>query len=508
MLVRTTAWMAMTALVIAISPAMAQIGPCPAPVATPSVQRADVEVVLLEGRGDPIDLPTIGDAPSDGSGRFFIAEREGRILVVDGGAVLPTPMLDMSAGLLTENGRGLLGFTLHRDFAVSGAPGEGRMYTWHTAAPGVPADFPVDTPVHTHVLTEWRTLAGNGNVVDPASRREIFRSDHAHPGHTGGGMDFDSNGYLYIALGAAPNRPLESQDTSHPAGTIMRIDPLHPSLTIGSPDPISPNGNYRNPATNPLVGLPGLDEVFAWGVRHPWRLTIDPLTDAVYVGDVGQGSYEEVNRIERGGNYGWPYLEGSCPGIRAMPHPPPVLIDPLVSYGREDGRCVIGGHVYRGSAIPDLWGKYIFADLTQGTGNYFAEPGRLFVLDVYDQHGVPIAPGTGVLRELRIGPKDEGIPLTVFSIAVDGDGELLLLGIRTPSSGAGVYRLVPLDACYADCDPSTGPGVLDIFDFLCFGNRFSAGDPYACDCDMSTGGGVCDIFDFLCFGNAFNAGCP
>ena len=154
--------------------------------------------------------------------------------------------------------------------------------------------------------------------------------------------------------------------------------------------------------------------------------------------------------------------------------------------------------------MPNLRGKYLFADLSRFGS---PTPGRFLMYEVYDEFGQVRPPANSGIREILVGPNNDQLTFTVHSLAEDMDRELYLLGVG--GSGTSSYSVVAkvVPQCWADCDQTSGQMVLDIFDFLCFGNFFAAGDPYACDCDTTTGPGVCDIFDFLCFGNAFGLGC-
>lgn len=484
----------------------------PAPFPMGSIS-ARVEPILLQDRGDPIFEPRCWAPAGDGTGRVFFLEQIGRVHIYQTGAVLQQPVLDVSDRMYYAQQRGLLALVLHPGFADVSSPGHQKLYTWSCEPRNsAPPDYALLSGPITHqlVLTEWTMSASNPNSADPGLEREVFRADFGAPSHSGGSPVFGPDGYMYFSMGAPANRPLSGQEHDHPDGSILRIDPLDPLLTPASLDPISANGKYRIARDNPFVGVAGhAPEIYAWGLRHPWRMAFDPLTGVLIAGDVGDALYEEVNIILRGGNYGWPYYEGDCPGLYPPPNPAPEFVKPIIVWHHDEGRAVVGTHVYRGSAIPELYGRLLAVDMTKYRGGFFSGPGRIFHAAVYDANGALLPRNEIVVEELQIGEGGEGLPMAPVDVAIDADGEIILLGVVTPWQGGSVYRLEPLvKACYADCDQTTGPGVLDIFDFLCFANAFAAGDPYACDCDVSTGPGVCDIFDFLCFGGAFAAGCP
>lgn len=478
----------------------------------PAFQVGPIEVelqpVLRQALGAPIFEPRAWDHARDGTGRIFYIEQIGTLHIIQNGQVLPQACLDISSRLSYFEQRGLLGFILHKDFANPAAPGYQLLYTWHceprnSATP----DYALAQRTHQIVLTEWKMSTANPNVVNLASERQLLRLDHGSPVHSAGGMAWGPDGYLYLTVGTPSNQPMNGQTNEHPDGSMLRIDPLHPTLTPGSTDPISRNGKYRIPADNPFAGSQTLaQEIFAYGLRHPYQMSIDQQTGVILAADVGQASFEEINVVVKGGNYGWPYLEANCTGLFELPDPPPVLIPPIVWWDHTEGRAATGAMIYRGS-IQALRGKMIVSDLTLMTGGFYRGPGRLFYADIFDSNGQVLPPSQVTLQELRL--TTGALPLALVALTTDPDGELYLFGVDYPNVGASIYKVTgPPTGCYPDCDQTTGPGVLDIFDFLCFSNAFANNDPYACDCDTSTGPGVCDIFDFLCFGSAFSAGCP
>lgn len=477
---------------------------CPPDLVATGKARVVLETIADSRLGDPVDNPLA--LVESGDGRLFMVNRPGTVHVIEGGVINPIPTLDIRGELLWSHSRGLTGFALHRDFHVHDAPGYSKIYVYYTQEAGTaPATWPLQVVEHQNVLAEWTMDPLDPGRVHPDSRREIFRADHRSIVHMGGDLKWGPDSYLYIAIGSPPSRRASSQENDHPDGSIMRIDPLDPSLTPLSPDPVSTNGRYRVPIDNPFVGMAiATPEVWAFGLRHPWRMSFDRVTGELFSADVGGSLHEEINHIQRGANYGWPYREGPCEGPDAPPMPPPHMHEPIVAYGHADGTAIIGGHVYRGAAMPWLRGTYIFADHSR---EGFPTAGRLLAVDLYDEFGTVREPSRSGIVEVRPAVIQNQLDFTVHSLSEDACGELYVMGLGRDATTiySVIRRIIP--ACWADCDQSTGAGVLDVFDFLCFGNLFAAGDPYACDCDASTGRGVCDVFDYLCFGNAFSQGC-
>ena len=215
----------------------------------------------------------------------------------------------------------------HPGFDDPTSPGFRTLYTYNSEATSRPADFSTiptgSNPNHQSVISEWKVSATNPNQVDVSSRREVMRIDQPQANHNGGALAFSPvDGQLYISLGDgggandAKGRPNDightrpqgnGQDTTNVLGDILRINPL--ATGAGN---LSANGQYRIPTDNPYVGAdPGVDEIFASGLRNPFRMSFDALTGDLIVGDVGQNALEEVNIVTKGGNYGWNLKEGS-----------------------------------------------------------------------------------------------------------------------------------------------------------------------------------------------------
>ena len=418
---------------------------------------------LATGLTSPMGLTHAGD----GSDRLFVYDQDGRVHLIKDGAVQANPFLDARDHLVSLSAgfdeRGLLGLAFHPDFATAGAPGEGKLYTYTSEPVVANADFTTTEPVaehnHQSVVAEWRVDAGNPDQVDSDSRRELMRIDQPQFNHNAGAIKFrESDGYLYIALGdggggndtgAGHSEGGNSQDLSNVHGSILRIDPLDPALTAGSPNAASANGQYRIPADNPLLSdASAIDEIFAYGLRNPWKFSFDAVTDRLIVGDVGQREVEEVNIVEAGDNLGWAVKEGSFLFDQSDgsidPEPTVVegLTDPVLEYANNasahfdgDGIAIIGGFVYRGSLMPQLQGKYIFGDLS-GAG-FGTAAGRLFYADLDE----------GWIRELVVDGGD-GLGLYLFGFGEDADGEIYVLastdiGPNVSAAGGQVFQVVP-----------------------------------------------------------------
>jgi hypothetical protein len=244
-----------------------------------------------------------------------------------------------------------------------------------------------------------------------------------------------------------------AQNLTVALGKMLRIDPLNPTLTPASPNPASGNGQYRIPADNPFHGVGQVPEIYAYGFRNPYRFSFDRANGQLIVADVGQNTIEEIDRVVKAGNFGWAMKEGdflfdrttggvgAAPGNRS-PGSPAGLIDPIsgpagtLEYDHSDGISITGGFVYRGHAIPELIGKYVFGDLALRTQPTRAD-GRLFYADL----------DTGDIKEFQLPQFANGVlpnGLTVHGFGQDENGELYAMVTNTPPNGTGgiVYEFV------------------------------------------------------------------
>jgi len=444
------------------------VEPEPEPLENPIPEPIEKGVVKIEletiatGLTAPVYLTHAGD----GTDRLFVVDQPGRILLIENGQLLSTPFLDVtdrvhmpgffgSQDVNDFDERGFLGLAFHPDFADPQSPGYQKIYTYTSEMNELPANFtteplPADVVFdHQSVIAEWTVDAQNPNAIDISTRREIIRIDEPQFNHNGGMLAFGPDGYLYISIGDGgagndvadghgPTGNGQNINTVH--GSILRIDPLDP-VTTTSPDNVSLNGKYRVPTDNPFVGFDGLDEIYAYGFRNVWRFSFDSLTGDLVAADVGQGQIEEIDIVGAGGNYGWNLKEGTFSfdpetgtinnGINGLPEG---LIDPVVQYDHDEGISITGGFVYRGSAIPELSGKYVFGDFSSG---FFQADGRLLYADL----------ATGLIQEFIIGLDDRNLGLYVKAFGQDADGELYLLAGTAlgPYGDLGVIlKIVPV----------------------------------------------------------------
>lgn len=413
---------------------------------TPGSVRVNLRPIVPSGGG--LTAPNLLIGANDGTNRLFVTDQIGQVRLIQGGVLQSVPFLDVRSHMVTLNPRyderGLLGLAFSPTFGIPGTPGYGKLYTLTTEPVTRTADFTVAMPPgvafnHQNVLAEWTVSATNPNVVDPASRRELLRVDWPQMNHNGGMVAFGPDNHLYVSMGdggagndVGPGHGAigNGQDLTNPLGTVLRIDPRGSN---------SANGQYGIPADNPFVGTPGaVQEIYAYGLRNPWRFSFDRATGQLVLADVGQGTVEEVNIITAGGNYGWNLKEGQFrfdPVTGQVSNDltglPPGLIDPVLQYDHDEGTTVIGGFVYRGSAIPELQGKYIFGDW----GSFTEPRARIFVGDLM----------TGTIKELRINNLE--LSLWLLGLGQDDQGELYVLGSRSlgPSGLTGqIFKIEPV----------------------------------------------------------------
>ncbi len=294
----------------------------------------------------------------DGSNRLFLLEQDGQVWVWNGSQVLTTPFLDIESDVAQGAYIGLFGLTFHPNFAING-----HLFVNYTYSPGAGSD---------RMRVERFTVSvGDPNLADLATRSVIIEYENHNGQHNGGDLTFGPDGYLYIAMGDSGGQedPYNTgQDISDLQGSILRIDP------DGAP-PGAPNDlcglvqNYAIPAANPFAGGSGdCDEVWAYGLRNPWKISFDRITGDLFIADVGQWAYEEVNvepaSSPGGTNYGWDCREGShdFSGAASPACPGPTMVDPALEYDHSGGKCsVTGGYRYRGM-ITGLQGVYLYAD--------------------------------------------------------------------------------------------------------------------------------------------------
>ncbi|HSV99299.1 MAG TPA: PQQ-dependent sugar dehydrogenase [Sedimentisphaerales bacterium] len=397
----------------------------------PSPVRVDLQTVA-SGLAAPVLLVPDPARP----GRLHIVDQVGLIRVIDHGLLLDKPFLDLTSLVVpvrvNYDERGFLGLAFHPGYGDPNSVGAGKFYTYTSEPVQGVADFTVQVPAgtamnHQSVVREW-LWDGVSEQVDPTTSRETLRVDQPQSNHNAGHMEFGPDGYLYIAFGdgggandtAAGHGPTgNGQNINTIHGAIARIDPLHPSSTPDSQDSAGANGAYRVPTDNPFVGADGIDEIFAYGLRNPYRFSFDALSGALIVPDVGQNRVEEINIVRKGRNYGWNVKEGTfafdpATGSVGRVLNDPRFSDPVVQYDHDDGLSIIGGYTYYGTAVPALWGQYVCGDFSR---QFSVPEGRLFVADLF----------TGQIQELLIGAAGDPLGLFVKGFGQDLEGEVYLL---------------------------------------------------------------------------------
>ncbi len=314
-----------------------------------------------------LKAPTMLTTAGDGSNRLFVADQPGKIYVIKNGELLQTPFLDLTDKMVKVNPvydeRGLLGIAFHPNYQTNG-----RFFVYYS---GLKSAEGVD---HESIIAEYSVSLENPNLADPMSEKIILRVDQPEINHNGGQLAFGPDDYLYIGLGDGGGAGDQhgvignGQNISSLLGKILRID-------IDSASP------YAIPPDNPFVSGEGLDEIYAYGFRNPYRFSFDRSMGTVYVADVGQDEWEEIDIVEKGGNYGWRILEGTHlydPDLAEYLNISiGTLKSPIHEYSHDVGRSVIGGYVYQGDQSPALVGSYVFGDWST---EYIKPDGKLYYL--------------------------------------------------------------------------------------------------------------------------------
>jgi len=345
--------------------------------AAPSAPQVRLQPVL---RG--LDQPVYVTHAGDRSGRLFVVEQGGLIRVARGGQVRPTPFLDLRRRVVAGGEMGLLSVAFHPRYAANG-----RCFVNYTSQEGEHLKT---------VIAEYRVSAADPDVANPAER-VLLEIPQPFRNHNGGLNLFGPDGMLYIGMG-------DGGSAGDPFNNGQRLDTLLGKLLRLDVD----GSGIRVPSDNPFVGRAGArPEIWAWGLRNPWRFSFDRATGRLFVADVGQNAIEEIDLVERGGNYGWNIMEGSrC--FRAPDCETTGLRLPIAEYTHEQGCSVTGGYVYRGSRIRELAGRYLFGDYCSG---------RLWALTE--------APGGRWSTSLLL---DTGVRISSFG--EDQDGEIYVVDHR------------------------------------------------------------------------------
>jgi len=336
----------------------------------------------------------------DGSNRFLVTEQRGVISIFDNRPDVQraTVFMDLSGRVSTAgNEEGLLGFAFAPDFDRSRA-----FYVYYSAAQG-----------RRRTVVSRFTAGADRSSGDPASESVILEVDQPFPNHKGGQIAFGPDGFLYIGLGdgGSANDPgNRAQNLNELLGKILRIDVSGTAAGL----------NYRIPADNPFVGRSGArPEIFAYGLRNPWRFSFDQANGDLWAGDVGQNAFEEIDLVRKGQNYGWNRIEAEqCRGGGACDKSDTVL--PVIFYPTGANCSVTGGFVYRGGRIPQVQGAYIYGDYCSG---------KIWAL----RHD-----GSRTTEQMEVADTD----FRISSFAVDRSGTLYGLAHGEAPGGGGIFRLI------------------------------------------------------------------
>lgn len=342
---------------------------------------------VVTGLASPVQIVD----PDDGSGRMFIVQQTGQVLILEDGAITGT-LLDISGQISTSSEQGLLSIAVHPDFAETGL-----LYIDYT-----------DTAGNTQI-EEWTISADDPNTADPASARTILSVDQPAENHNGGLLMFGPDGYLYIGLGDGGNQGDPNgngQNLGVLLGKILRIDIDHTEGDLP----------YAIPEDNPFADSDeARSEIWAYGLRNPWRFSFDKETGDLYIGDVGQGNWEEADfqpAGEGGYNFGWNTMEANdCYAVANCD--PSAFTLPFFYYSHDSGGCSItGGYVYRGEAVENLSSGYLVGDYC--TGYIWA-----------------VNPETGATSDAMTSG------LAISSFGEDASGELYVVDLN-----GGIYKVV------------------------------------------------------------------
>jgi glucose/arabinose dehydrogenase len=315
-------------------------------LASPGCMAAEHTVAIRHARGLALETVVSGltdpvylTAPA-GDPRLFVVQQDGRIRIVRDGHLLPRPFLDLVALVGYGGERGLLSMAFHPHYAQNG-----WFFVNYTNRDG-------DTRI------ERFRVGSDPDLADPSSRQLVLEIQQPYANHNGGHILFGPDGMLYIGMGdggSGGDPHGNGQNRANLLGDLLRID-----VDGGSP--------YAVPADNPFAHTPGMrGEIWAWGLRNPWRFCFDAQDGLLYIADVGQNRWEEIDVVgarESGLNFGWNRMEGAH--CYRTPCDPKGLVEPVVEYGHGDGCSITGGFVYRGTRLPGMSGHYFYADYCQG----------------------------------------------------------------------------------------------------------------------------------------------
>lgn len=358
----------------------------------------------IDARGRPQELRPIQlTHASDGTNRIFVGQQSGMIHVLPNDRHAKTAKLYLDISKQThdwqrDNEEGFLGLAFHPKYKQNG-----RFYVYYTA----------EAELHTSYISRFNVSANDPDKADPESEEVVMKIKEPFANHNGGSIAFGPDGYLYIALGDGGSR-------NDPFGNGQKLDTWMGKILRIDVDRKENGMNYAVPSDNPFVGKANAKpEIFAYGFRNIWRIGFDAKTGDLWLGDVGQDLWEEIDVVTKGGNYGWSVREGTqnfgnAPGASDVE-----CIDPVWEYDHQIGKSITGGVVYRGKSAPALAGCYLYGDYVTG---------KLWALK-YDR-------STGkVLFNKSVGWNGQPI----LSFGEDETGEAY---VTMPSSGKGIYRFV------------------------------------------------------------------
>jgi glucose/arabinose dehydrogenase len=412
-------------------------------LAIASFASAQIPAVKTKRIATGFNYPTyVTHAPGD-TARLFVLEKRGIIKIIDlaTNTVLATPFLNIDAavtgGASVNDEQGLLGLAFHPNYDTNG-----YFFVYYTTAT-------------TNLVARYQ-VSSDPNVALTAGLTVISWSD-PFSNHNGGWMDFGPDGYLYIATGDGGN----ANDPGNRAQTIVnqklgKMLRINPDVVDATPP------HYTNPSDNPFVGITGDDEIWFYGLRNPWRCSFDRLNGDLWIGDVGQNAWEEIDYVPagvKGLNFGWRCMEGNvCTGLSGCVCNDTALTDPIKVHqhvgGTNGGFCITGGYVYRGCAYPELDGTYFYADYSSNNVWSFKYDGTT-ITDF-------------LVRNTQITPSIDGFTVNQFaSFGEDANGEIYIVDHGSTTAGQ-IFKIIPAAGEVECVEPNPadldGNGIVDAAD--------------------------------------------
>jgi len=357
---------------------------------------------------DAVKSPVQMTIAPDNTNRLFISDLSGKIFILQNGQLSQAPFIDISSKLeqkdTSASMRAIFSMAFHPDFAHNK-----KFYICYNA----PASDTADKCKLR--ISEFRANNNNPDIADLSSERKVFEVDGSTVGVDDCEIAFGPDGYLYISVGDN-GTPLEKREAQHLnsfLGKLLRIDVNKTPYAIPADNPFVSNKNAR-------------PEIWSYGLRRLWRFSFDPETHLLFGADIGDKMQEEIDIIQKGGNYGWPVKEGDTLAVKNTNADTSKFIAPLNTYSHKDGICVIGGNMYHGKELPFLKGRYVFADLNGGLFSIGEDLHKKWIRQPIKLLNPPAA------------------PLNIFSVDKDRNNELYVLGVlNTPAGSKGViYKLI------------------------------------------------------------------